>query len=441
MSIYFTAEFARSARFADPAVAGAAQVALATSVQSTDVLAALAANPELHPDAIRALIARRLAAPVARTLVERTACDLGLQAMVLHHERRDGVLAVLASTITDPDLAAQLLGKGPQTRTALALNQSLPLDVRIVAARQGANLSARLRLAADCTEEVIGDDELWTWLTASDQWPRRQSPRDDVGHILWLRPQLLDRIDDTTPAPLITAAAGSPALLDSSRRNRVLAAAVRQASPSIEDKPWALLALTANPFVEPQEVLDAVSDDLTRLHVSMQCRYRHNRPAQQRALRHAADEHLRWLTNRAFPGEYSNGRPAEALELLHHPQFHTIREDLATDLRTMLRHHKAWESELLEALNTVQPDQALSAACSSGDETGDSQPLLSEHELEERLGRSLQYAGYREVVALCQYGTTHLGTDRTRWETLWSLLPDLDPSTKVVDLVAMAAHL
>ena len=52
MSMYFTTEFARSARFADPAVAGSAQQALAARTNDPQVFEGLALNNHLHPDAV-----------------------------------------------------------------------------------------------------------------------------------------------------------------------------------------------------------------------------------------------------------------------------------------------------------------------------------------------------------------------------------------------------
>lgn len=142
MSIILTTEFARSCRFADPVVAGAAQVALANRTSDQHVLEALAANVNLHPDAARALIARKLPARVACDLVARVASDIGLRTAVLQHERRDPVLAALVENCDDADFAALVLGKGPRTRTAISANRRLPLDLRVNAARAGSELWA-----------------------------------------------------------------------------------------------------------------------------------------------------------------------------------------------------------------------------------------------------------------------------------------------------------
>jgi hypothetical protein len=45
------------------------------------------------------------------------------------------------------------------------------------------------------------------------------------------------------------------------------------------------------------------------------------------------------------------------------------------------------------------------------------------------------------VSALCRYGTDQLGADRSRWETLWSILPDLDHDLRVGELIDLAARL
>jgi hypothetical protein len=448
VSIILTTEFARSCRFADPVVAGAAQVALASRSQEPQVLEALAANPDLHPDAARALIARKLPARIACQLAARSASDGGLQAAVLQHERRDPVLAALVENIDDADVAAQVLGKGPRTRTAISANRRLPLDLRVNAARGGSELWARLRVAAECTDEVISDDELWSWLTEEADWPRRRSPRDDVAYILWLRPALLDRIDADSPVPLVISAAGSVRLDNPERFRRVRDAAISHAVTNHTEQPWALLALIANPRVDPSAVQPALPQLSTvRYFTDQQISYRVGRPAVVGSFVDAPETSLRWLTVRAFPSEYHNGRPGEALALLGHPKLNEHRRDLSDDLNVLRVKHPAWGQQFIDALLTVEPLHAADGRPSPGEteETDHREITRSAEsdpsELGERLQTKLYLAGFREVAALCQYGTDQLGPDRSRWETLWSILPDIDHDLKVGELVELAARL
>jgi hypothetical protein len=448
MSMYFTTEFARSARFADPAVAGSAQQALAARTNDPQVFEGLALNNHLHPDAARVLFSRRLPARTARLLAVHALRDHCLATALLANERRDGVLAVLAARTDDADIAALLLSRGPACRTAIAGNPALPIDLRINAAREGAELWARLRVAGECTDEVLGDDEIWSWMTGIESWPRRMSPRDDVSHILWLRPSLLERIDGDCPGPLLTAAAGSTRLHGETLQQRILEAATAQAVAAPQDKPWALLALVANPCVDPGMVLahTRTCSDIS-YHVSHQAGYRNNRPAQHTTLDKAPADVLRWLTNRAFPGEYSTGRPAEVLELLNHPDIGAHRRDITDDLRQMLVTHPAWVRELREALNRL--DAGICSAEPVVEEpdlddpsnTPDEITLLERDELTTVLARPLYLCGYREVLAVCQYATERIGSDVSRWETLWSLMPEIDTDTAIGELVDLAARL
>jgi hypothetical protein len=448
MSMYFTTEFARSARFADPAVAGSAQQALAARTNDPQVFEGFALNNHLHPDAARVLISRRLPARVARLLALHVVRDNCLATALLAHERRDGVLAVLAAGTDDADIAALLVARGPACRTAIAGNPALPIDLRINAARNGAELWARLRVAGECTDDVLADDEIWSWMTSIESWPRRMSPRDDVSHILWLRPSLLERIDRDSPGPLVTAAAGSIRLHGEILQQRILDAASAHAVAKPQDKPWALLALVANPCVDPVKVLEHARNlpDLS-YHVSQQAGYRNNRPAQRTTLDNAPADCLRWLSNRAFPGEYSTGRPGEVLELLNHPDISSHRRDVTDDLRQMLVTHPAWVRELRDALTRLDAGKS-SAACPV--EHNDLPELhgspeevtaLDPDELITVLAKPIYLCGYREVLAVCQYGSERIGEDISRWETLWSLLPEIDSATALGELVDLAARL
>jgi hypothetical protein len=444
MSIILTTEFARSCRFADPVVAGAAQVALANRTSDQHVLEALAANVNLHPDAARALIARKLPAKVACDLVARVASDIGLRSAVLQHERRDPVLAALVENCDDADFAALVLGKGPRTRTAISANRRLPLDLRVNAARAGSELWARLRVAADCTDEVISDDEIWSWLTDETVWPRRRSPRDDVSHILWIRPALLDRIAGDNPPQLVTSAAGSVYLDDSERFSRVLAAARHHAISPNGDQPWALLALIANPRVDTSSLQHLLPELKNSRHLAdQQMEYRSGRPAVKGPFHEVPGSSLRWLTSRAFPGQYHDGRPAEALSLLGHPDLAEHRHNLLEDLLHLRTHHPAWKSELDDALCVLDPSRLVTDYIAH-DEVHHPEFAVDDISAElmtERLQTRLYLAGHLDVAAFCQYGTDQLGADRPRWETFWSILPDLDHDLRVGEVVDLAAHL
>lgn len=449
----FALHFAAMCRFDDAGTGRAAQLAL-LSRNGNDIVEALVNNDGIHPDAVSHLLSSKLPAKAASALIMQFSSRAQVDAF-LDNERRDSVIAKAVPHLDDKQALRALHIGGNKTRDAIVRARHLTDQTRIDAAGNGpVDIVAAAYLLGDISDPtVINDDTAWTTLIAATM-PAKPSAqlRSALQWVFHKRPALLANIDGSSPFPMLSAAAGSIDL-DLNSVHTLVDAVVEAAK---NGNRWPLLAAIANPRFDAETFRSHLDDldETARMSALEQIHWRRGRSQIVGSYADVHVELLPWLTKRAYSSENSPARPVELIKLAEHPLLLDAHRQLVAELIEARDHFQVFAPGINAALQQLAD---LHEACES---SCDARQLLKTHNaashhyghndlnglMDEKLTESMMSswignAHYYEIRGFCLRTEQCLGSDQQRWDTLWALLDQLDPSTTIGELIELSAKL
>ena len=267
------------------------------------------------------------------------------------------------------------------------------------------------------------------WFDDHSLWPTpKRAPRSELARLFWLRPSLLGRVTPSAHPSALTVAAGSIGLTDPVVRARIGQMAVAQ------NEKYALLAWIANPrnsYDDFRGIETKVSSDIEHEVLNAVV----NRARKVHAIASMATEddphRLNWLTRRAFPSEFSSGKPVEILELALNPNI-----ELSRRIKEVTNIHLSYdlydpETTPLLAMLQAQVDEENGYVVDREVQYAP-QPDPYEETREQMIERisvgRVRYLNPRDVDAFSVIAVEMLGSNPQRWENVWALMPNFDGS-------------
>ncbi len=443
----FVEIFAVCSRFDDPETQRAAQLAFLAR-RTAEEIDLLAQHDNLHHDTVIALIKRRMPVRTAKVVAEKIATVEQLD-LFLRTEKRDKVLSVVVPKLDDFHAMIALGNAGDLTRSAIVQSQHLSVAIRLAALRSGAVTAAAVAKAAgDITEQsTFSDDEVMTALSEAN-WAARgkTTQRVNLQRMFMLRPALMGYLTTDSPADLVTAAAGSVSGDESS--NAVVANLVIDQAKN--GNKWGLLAAIANPRhgTDMFNGLENVLDQETWFAVGEQIHYREGRPKVTGPFDEVDTNVLTWLKKRAFPSDLHSARPVEVFALASHPSIRSNSSELLQVLEQIADTYPVHQPEvdnIIHELNLCLTDLSTEERPEEDEDTTDMSrynfPENNEADDSKVLSTRIDHVQHHTSIKLFRCAEAALGDQPQRWETLWALVDELDPTTTVGELFDLAGKL
>lgn len=448
----FAEHFAAMCRFEDSGASRAAQLAL-VSRNGNSVVDALVSNHSIHPEVVDSLIATKLRQKTIGELIHRFSSRNQFE-LFLAKERRDGVLAK-AVRYLDDELASRALSVGGvKTAAAIASARHLSPTTRLAAlGKERLEAAAIAQVAGDISDpELLNDDVVWSKLhTATMPAKMTATLRTALHRMYAKRPALLTQIEATSPKELILAAAGSPSITaDVATHLSTVVVDV-----AADGNKWPLLAAIANPRFDAESFRGLCVDleEMTKLSALEQIHWRSGRPQIQGRYDNVSIDQLPWLKRRAFASDNNPARPAELLEVITHPALGSRPNELLRELLAARRAFPVFAPDfdvlIRDALTLDDIEEELRewAQSSFGDTeedfvVADHDVVLNDEQVCTYLNIPLERGNYYYgMPAFCTRAEQLLGDDQERWDTLWALLDQVDPSTTFGELIDMSSKL
>jgi hypothetical protein len=449
----FALHFAAMCRFEVAGTARAAQLAL-LSRNGNDAVGALVSNDAIHPDAVTYLLSKKLPANMTAELIGhmKTSSQIDL---FLENERRDTVIAKAVLLFDDVQALRALHNGGKKTRSSIVQARHLSDSTRIEAASSGPiDVVSVAYLLGDVEDQtVMSDENAWDTLQKAEMPAKRSSQlRSALQWMFHKRPSLFSKVNVSSPDAVLSAAAGSIDIPDDFVQ--VLATVVLEAAKN--GNRWPLLAAVANPRFEAESFRSHMSgvDDVTRGGVLEQIHWRQGRPQITGTLANASVDVLPWLKKRAFSSENSPARPAELVGLATNPNMREAHRQLVGELIEAKHAFPAFAAEIDGALvslaaehnkcdescgvyRIVQAQNNVEQQYGSNDHCGS----MSEELVQTLMETSIRNGQYYEIRGFCLRSEEKLGDNQERWDTLWALLDQIDPSTSYGEWIDISAKL
>jgi len=449
----FALHFAAMCRFDDAGTGRAAQLAL-LSRNGNDVVEALVNNDGIHPDTVNHLLTSKLPAKTAIALIQQICSHAQFDAL-LDNESRDSVIAKAVPHLDDEQALRALHIGANKTRDEIVRARHLSDQTRIDAVGKGTiDIVAAAYLLGDISDQaVITDDTAWTTLHAATM-PAKPSAqlRSALQWVFHKRPALLVNIDGSSPASMLSAAAGTIDLDLSSVQS--LTDAVVEAAKN--GNRWPLLAAIANPRFDAdsfRSILDDLDED-ARMGALEQIHWRRGRSQIVGSYADVNVELLPWLTKRAYSSENSPARPVELIKLAENPLLLDTHRQLVAELIEARDHFPVFAPGFNAALQQLSD---LHETCESSCDAkqmlqirnadshhyghNDLHSPMDEKLVESIMSSRISNAHYYEIRGFCLRTEQRLGSDQQRWDILWALLDQLEPSTTIGELIELSATL